>query len=52
VRLQGQQLSSPTLGSHHAEAIFFPIDVVELKAPNLARSQAVNGKQKKDGAVT
>jgi hypothetical protein len=51
VSLQRQRLSSPTLGSHHTEAIFFPIDVVEPKTPNLARAQAVNGEQKKDGPI-
>ena len=51
VELQAQRFSSRTLGSHHAEAILFPIDVVESEAPNLARAQPVNGKQKKDGAV-
>jgi hypothetical protein len=50
--LQGQQFTPPALGPHHGKAIFFPIDVVELKAPNLARAQPVNSEQKKDGAVT
>ena len=52
VWLQGQQFSLPALGSQHTEPILVPIDVVELKAPNLARAQSVNGEQKKDGAVT
>jgi hypothetical protein len=34
------------------EAISFPIDVVEPKAPNLARAQPVDSEQKQNGAVT
>src|SRR5690348_15035224 len=50
--LQGQQLLSPALGAHYVEAISFPIDVVEPKAPNLARAQPVDSEQKQNGAVT
>ena len=49
--LQGQQLLPPAFGSHHVDTFFLPIDVVELKAPHLARAQPVNGEQKKDGAI-